>query len=113
MAFVVMALTYNFCKNTCCKFEDYDEREVKTGQLNGIAKVFLITTVFDELAFISSLVIGILGVLSILTLPTACSYALIGFSGVICALWFVFSIIGDITVIKVIFQGAFKSCSRN
>ena len=47
----------------------------------------LALTVFDVLAFITSLVLGILGATQVVTLPAAACYALFGVSGGIGLLW--------------------------
>jgi hypothetical protein len=43
--------------------------------------------IFDAIAFITSLALGILGALTLLSMPAAASYVLIGVSGAILLLW--------------------------
>lgn len=78
------------------------------GKLNISAKLLYATLLFDTLTTITSLVIGILSFLSIIHLPAACSFALIGYSGGIILIWLILTDVtkGDtIKLFKDLLQG--------
>lgn len=64
--------------NECCKRSNLSDN-----------KVLLSTLAFDALVSITALVVGILGATSVIAMPAAAAYSLIGLSGGITLLWII------------------------
>ncbi len=71
--------------NCCCGKTQWSNTKSQNRNLGD--KLIPSAIAFDTLLFISALVIGILGVASVIAMPAAAAYCFIGVSGGITLLW--------------------------
>jgi len=80
----------------CCgKIPINDLDKVSKGQQPPLLgnRLCCVTPIFDAFVALTCLVVGILGAISIIAIPAAAAYTLIGISGGIAALWIIMGII--------------------